>query len=299
MINGLLVVRKEQGITSHKVVELVRRIFGTKKVGHFGTLDPIATGVLLVALGKVTRFFDYYVKKEKTYSGLIRFGYATTTHDIEGEPLSDPREIDLNSVDLESIMKGFIGKILQLPPLFSAKKIQGVAMHRLARRNIPVERKPVPVEIHSLDWQVLDRETLGFTARTSAGTYIRSLAHDIGEKTGCGAYLASLQRDRVGEFSCDSAHTIDEIRACVSTGEFHQVLLPMESLLGEYPKVVVNGAAARGVANGMEVPGKDVLAVIPALEAPFYRIFDDEGKFLALACNNPVLRTFKPLVVVS
>jgi len=298
MIHGLLPVRKEKGSTSHQVVDQVRSIFKTRKVGHFGTLDPFATGVLLVAVGKVTRFFDFYIKKIKTYSGTIRFGYATTTYDEEGIPMAPDQDVDIRDFNWEKIMAVFKGKISQLPPLYSAKKVGGIPMYKLARRNISVERKPVTVEIHSLEWEALDQRHLWFRALTSAGTYIRSIAHDIGQMAGCGAYLASLQRESVGEFTLAQARSIAEIRAISANGNYLGTLLPLESLLTEYPKLIVNDNAARLVSNGGEVCGQDILAVIPAEEKEFYRVFDEEGVFLALARKKPNSRSFKPVVVL-
>jgi tRNA pseudouridine55 synthase len=297
MIHGLVVVNKEKGITSHTVVERVRRLFGTRKAGHFGTLDPQATGVMLVALGQATRFFDFYVKQEKLYSGLIRFGYATTTYDSEGAPQGPKQAIDLFRIDLEALLSQFRGDLMQLPPIFSAKKFKGKPLYKYARRNQEVTINPVSVKIHQLTGRVIDRETMEFAALTSAGTYIRSLAHDLGQKVGVGAFLLELKRERIGSFTLLQARTLDEIEAVVATGDALKAVIPIESLLDEYPKMIVNPAGRRCICNGMSLKAADVLKIFPAVSNDFFRIFDDEGKLLAIAEKEPQAMSFKSSLV--
>ena len=297
MIHGLVVVNKERGMTSHTVVEKVRRLFGTKKAGHFGTLDPQATGVMLVALGQATRFFDFYVKQEKLYSGLIRFGYATNTYDSEGSPQAAKQCIDLFQVDLEALLAQFRGEQLQLPPIFSAKKFKGKPLYKYARRHQEVIINPVSVKIHQLTGRVIDPETLEFSALTSAGTYIRSLAHDLGQKVGVGAFLLELKREKIGLFSLGQARTLSEIEALVAAGNALQAVIPIESLLDEYPKMIVNPVGRRCVCNGMSLKASDVLKIFPAANNDYFRIFDDEGKLLAIAEKEPQAMSFKSCLV--
>ena len=297
MIHGLIVVNKEKGITSHAVVERVRRLFGTKKAGHFGTLDPQATGVMLVALGQATRFFDFYVKQEKLYSGLIRFGYATTTYDSEGAPQAAKQPVDLFQVDLEALLSQFRGGQMQLPPIFSAKKFKGKPLYKYARRHQKVTINPVAVKIHQLTGRVIDHETLEFTALTSAGTYIRSLAHDLGQKVGVGAYLLELKREKIGSFTLQRALTLGEIEDQVAAGQALQAVIPIESLLDEYPKMIVNPVGRRCICNGMSLKASDVLKIFPAASNDFFRIFDDEGKLLAIAEKEPQAMSFKSSLV--
>jgi len=297
MIHGLIVVNKEKGITSHTVVDKVRRLFGTKKAGHFGTLDPQATGVMLVALGQATRFFDFYVKQEKLYSGLIRFGYATTTYDSEGAPMAEKQSVDLFAIDLEALLARFRGGQMQLPPIFSAKKFKGKPLYKYARRNQAVTIQPVSVRIHQLSGRVLDPETMEFSALTSAGTYIRSLAHDLGQAVGVGAFLLELKRERIGAFTLQQARTLGEIEALVAAGDGLQAVIPIESLLGEYPKMIVNPAGRRCICNGMSLKASDVLKIFPAASNDFFRIFDDEGKLLAIAEKEPQAMSFKSSLV--
>jgi tRNA pseudouridine55 synthase len=297
MIHGLVIVNKEKGITSHTVVERARRLFGTKKAGHFGTLDPQATGVMLVALGQATRFFDFYVKQEKLYTGLIRFGYATSTYDSEGTPQGAKQSVDLFQLDLEALLAQFRGGQMQLPPIFSAKKFKGKPLYKYARRNQEVTIHPVAVKIHQLTGRVIDPETIEFAALTSAGTYIRSLAHDLGQKVGVGAFLLELKRERIGSFTLSQARTLDEIDAMVAAGNVLQAVIPIESLLDEYPKMIVNPAGRRCICNGMSLKAADVLKILPAVNNDFFRIFDDEGKLLAIAAKEPHSMTFKSSLV--
>ena len=297
MIHGLVVINKDKGMTSHTVVERVRRLFGTRKAGHFGTLDPQATGVMLVALGQATRFFDFYVKQEKLYSGLIRFGYATSTYDSEGSPQGAKQAIDLSRIDLEALLAEFRGGQMQVPPIFSAKKFKGKPLYKYARRNQEVTILPVAVKIHQLTGRVIDPETLQFSARTSAGTYIRSLAHDLGQKVGVGAFLLELKRERIGSFTLQQALTLGDIEARVAAGTALQAVIPIESLLDEYPKMIVNPVGRRCICNGMSLKASDVLKIFPAANTDYFRIFDDEGKLLAIAEKEPQAMSFKSTLV--
>jgi tRNA pseudouridine55 synthase len=298
MIHGLIAVNKEKGLSSHAVVARVRRLFHTRKAGHFGTLDPAATGLLLVALGQATRFFDFYVKQDKLYSGLIRFGYATRTYDSEGEPLGAKQEVDLERIDLEALLAGFRGRQLQMPPAFSAKKFKGRPLYTYARREQPVRIAAAEITIHELTARVLDGETLEFRALTSSGTYIRSLAHDLGQAVGCGAYLMELKRERIGAFTLEQAVTLEQAEALADSGNSLQAVIPIEKLLEEYPKMIVNQAGRRCVSNGMALKASDVLKIFPAASTAFFRIFDDEGKLLAIARKDPQAMSFKPVLVI-
>jgi tRNA pseudouridine55 synthase len=297
MIHGLIVVNKEKGVTSHTVVERIRRLYGTKKAGHFGTLDPQATGVILIALGQATRFFDFYVKLEKLYTGLIRFGFATSTYDSEGEPQGAKQGIDLFRIDLEALLAQFRGAQMQLPPMFSAKKFKGRPLYKYARRHQEVTVKPAAVNIHQLTGRVIDHETMEFAALTSAGTYIRSLAHDLGQKAGVGAFLLELKRERIGAFTLQQALTLGEIEALAAAGNALRAVTPIEMLLGEFPKMIVNPAGRRCICNGMVLKASDVLKIFPGVSNDYFRIFDDAGKLLAIAEKEPQAMSFKSAMV--
>jgi tRNA pseudouridine55 synthase len=212
-MNAVLIIDKSSGLTSHDVVNRARRILGQRSIGHLGTLDPMATGVLPLVLGSFTRLAQFYLHSEKTYEGTIRFGFATDTYDAEGEPVeaAEPTSPALTLEQLQRLATEFVGVIEQTPPPYSAKKIKGVAAYKLARKHQPVELKPVQVEIKEFTITSLDADRATFRARVASGTYMRSVAHDMGQRLGCGAHLATLRRTSVAEFDLSHAHTLEEI----------------------------------------------------------------------------------------
>jgi tRNA pseudouridine55 synthase len=210
-VNGVLIIDKPAGLTSHDVVNRVRRILGQRSVGHLGTLDPMATGVLPLVVGNFTRLAQFYTASEKTYEGSVRFGFSTDTYDADGEPISPTREITLQKEEVEIVAAKFRGVIEQVPPPFSAKKIQGVPAYKLARQQKEVVLKPVQVEIKEFEILSVAGDRVHFRARVASGTYMRSVAHEMGQLVGCGAHLESLRRTAVAEFSLEDAHTLDEL----------------------------------------------------------------------------------------
>jgi tRNA pseudouridine55 synthase len=207
-MNGVLVIDKPAGMTSHDVVYRVRKIVGERSVGHLGTLDPMATGVLPLVLGNMTRLAQFYLKSDKRYEGTIRLGFATGTYDAEGEPLGPPQPVNVTVDRLREIALRFTGKIQQTPPPFSAKKIAGVPAYKLARKNKEVKLEPVEVEVKELVIKTLTAKDAAFQAHVTGGTYLRSIAHDLGQALGVGAHLASLRRTSVAEFVLEQAHTL-------------------------------------------------------------------------------------------
>src|SRR5271170_445067 len=207
-MNGLLIIDKPQGLTSHDVVNRVRRILHERSIGHLGTLDPSATGVLPLVVGSFTRLAQFYAASEKTYEGVIRFGFSTDTYDADGEPTSPSQPVSLHSEELETVAARFRGVIEQTPPPFSAKKIQGVPAYKLARKKKEVILAPVQVEVKEFDILSVEDDRASFRARVSSGTYMRSVAHDMGRQLGCGAHLHSLRRTAVAEFALADAHTL-------------------------------------------------------------------------------------------
>jgi tRNA pseudouridine55 synthase len=221
-MNGVIIVDKPAGWTSHDVVNRMRRILQQRSVGHLGTLDPLATGVLPLVTGSLTRLAQFYIASEKTYEGVIRFGFATNTYDADGEPLEahggtaapgcpSGQRPDLNLEHLQQLATGFLGLIEQTPPPFSAKKIHGVAAYKLARKQKEVILQPVQVEIKEFLITTFESDRAHFRARVSSGTYMRSIAHEIGLRLGCGAHLESLRRTSVAEFEISQARTVEEI----------------------------------------------------------------------------------------
>ena len=234
LMNGVIIVDKPAGFTSHDVVNRMRRILGQRSVGHLGTLDPLATGVLPLVTGSLTRLAQFYTTSEKTYEGVIRFGFATNTYDADGDPLDtsvgtapqacpersrrgcpEGRRPDLSLETLQKLSARFRGLIEQVPPPFSAKKIHGVPAYKLARKQKEVVIKPVQVEIKEFVILALEGERATFRARVASGTYMRSVAHDMGQLAGSGAHLESLRRTAVAEFEITQAHTLEEIEGQV------------------------------------------------------------------------------------
>jgi tRNA pseudouridine55 synthase len=210
-MNGVIIIDKPAGWTSHDVVNRMRRILGQRAVGHLGTLDPLATGVLPLVTGSLTRLAQFYTTSEKTYEGVIRFGFATNTYDADGEPTSDPHPVTLSLEPIQKLAAGFQGTIEQVPPPFSAKKIHGVPAYKLARKQKEVVLKPVQVEIKEFSILAVEGDRAHFRARVASGTYMRSVAHEMGQRLGSGAHLESLRRTAVAEFEITQAHTLEEI----------------------------------------------------------------------------------------
>jgi len=215
-MNGVLVVDKPAGLTSHDVVNRVRRVLRQRSVGHLGTLDPMATGVLPLVTGSLTRLAQFYTKAEKAYEGTVRFGFSTDTYDAQGEPTSPPQQIVLRADEVEALAAHFRGPIEQMPPPFSAKKIHGIPAYKLARKHKEVILNPVKVEIKEFEILGVEADRARFRARVASGTYMRSVAHDMGQRLGCGAHLESLRRIAVAEFTLADAHTLEAIEAMKS-----------------------------------------------------------------------------------
>jgi tRNA pseudouridine55 synthase len=227
-MNGVIIIDKPAGWTSHDVVNRMRRILGQRSIGHLGTLDPLATGVLPLVTGSLTRLAQFYTASEKTYEGVIRFGFATTTYDADGEPVDahvgtaalgcpSDRRSDLTLDTLQQLSTKFQGLIEQVPPPFSAKKINGVPAYKLARKQQEVVLKPVQVEIKEFTILSLDHDRAHFRARVASGTYMRSVAHEMGQLLGTGAHLESLRRTAVAEFNLTHSHTFEEIETSLDT----------------------------------------------------------------------------------
>ena len=210
-MNGVLIIDKPAGLTSHDVVNRVRRILQQRDIGHLGTLDPMATGVLPLVTGNLTRLAQFYTASEKCYEGTIRFGFSTDTYDAEGEPTSAEQQVILKEEAIEALAARFRGVIEQTPPPFSAKKIKGIPAYKLARKQQEVILKPVQVEIKELTILTVEGDRARFRARVASGTYMRSVAHDMGQLLGCGAHLESLRRTAVAEFTLEDAHTLEDL----------------------------------------------------------------------------------------
>jgi tRNA pseudouridine55 synthase len=267
-VNGVLVIDKAGGMTSHDVVQRVRKLLKTSKVGHLGTLDPMATGVLPLCIGKATRIGQFFPTAPKEYTGEIRFGFATSTFDREGYRTSSENALEHSRSQVEAAMQALTGTFDQEPPLISAKKIGGEPSYKLARRGMAIQSPAVPVEVQRFELLRFEPPIVSFRVVCSGGTYVRSLAHDLGQRLGCGAHLESLRRLRSGVFGFEQAVRLDEATAAN--------VVPMEDLLTEFPAIIVETELEEDrVRHGNPVP--------TGAGAGFARIFNKEGEFLAVA----------------
>jgi tRNA pseudouridine55 synthase len=276
---GVLVIDKPVGPTSHDVVDRVRRALGTRRVGHTGTLDPFASGVLPVCVGKATRLVRFLSGGEKEYAATLRLGFATTTDDLQGEPLGDARVASVEPAALEQAARGFLGDILQVPPTFSAKRSGGRRHHELARAGTPAERTACAVHIAAIEITRVSGDLVEMNVRCSPGTYIRALARDIGERLGVGGHLHALRRTRSGAFGLADAATLDDLQRDGAAAR----MVPLAQLLPELPAVQVGAPGLTALRHGRDLQREAVLSGFP--EAPLgpMRVLDEAGALVAVA----------------
>jgi tRNA pseudouridine55 synthase len=252
-MNGLLVVDKPSGWTSHDVVARVRRLLGERSVGHLGTLDPLATGVLPLVLGRLTRLAQFYNDAEKEYEGEIRLGFATDTYDAAGEPAGPARDVAVTAAQVEAAAARFRGEIEQVPPPFSAKKIGGVPAYKLARKKQDVELKPVKIHVREFAILSLDGDRLRFRSRVSSGTYLRSIAHELGQLLEVGGHLSALRRTAVAEFRIADAHTLEAIEASATSGSADALFHHLRRVLPALPCVTADEDQMARIRTGQSV----------------------------------------------
>jgi tRNA pseudouridine55 synthase len=284
-------VDKPPDMTSHDVVDAVRRVTGQRKVGHAGTLDPLATGVLLVCLGQATRVSEYLMAGRKRYRASIVLGMTTDTYDADGEIVSRDGQSDFSQQEIEDALACFAGRIQQIPPMYSAIKQGGQPLHKLARQGKTVERPPRPVEIDEIrviDWTA---PTLIVEVACSPGTYIRSLAHDLGQKLGSGAYLAALVRLRSGRFGLEDAVSLDRLEEAFEHGRGEEYLVPFDEALLDWPALVVGELDARRIGQGQAVS-----ATSPSAQGSgaLCRAYSLDGDFVALLTYDATDRLWRP-----
>ncbi len=270
-MNGIIVVDKPEGMTSHDVVSRMRRILGTRRIGHSGTLDPLATGVLPVFVGRATRACEFALCDEKAYTARFRLGMVTDTQDITGEVLME-RPVTVTPSEVVSAAQSFIGDILQTPPMYSAIKVDGTPLYKLAREGKTVERKAREIRIESIAVRHIGENEYEMDVSCSKGTYIRTLIYDIGEKLSCGAVMTALRRTKSGVFEIEMAKTLEEIE---KEAEF----LPVDFMFREYESVTISAAGEKKCRNG---------AVVPFGGEPgkTYRVYSETGEFLMLAVGD-------------
>lgn len=294
-MNGVLIIDKPAGMTSHDVVNRLRRILGERSVGHLGTLDPMATGVLPMVVGSFTRLAQFYLDSEKMYEGTIHFGFATDTYDAEGEPMSTSQPVSLQRDAVESLAGRFRGILVQIPPPFSAKKIQGVPAYKLARKHKEVVLKPVQVEVKEFEILAVTADRAQFRARVASGTYMRSIAHDMGQALGCGAHLESLRRTGVAEFRVEDSHTLDGLAATVGKSRVEdssEFFVHPRKLLPQLPSVTADEATAARIRSGRTVNLPDLS------RARQVKVFAGQRDLIAIA-TRVAGTLFHPKMVLS
>lgn len=292
-MNGLLVIDKPPSLTSHDVVARLRRITGERSIGHLGTLDPMATGVLPLLLGRFTRLAQYFSSAEKSYTGTIRFGFSTDTYDAEGQPTSPSVEPELTLAEVCAAASGFQGETQQLPPPFSAKKIDGTPAYKLARAGKPVELKPATICVTHFEILGLNGAEAHFELTVSAGGYVRSIAHQMGQQFGCGAHLSSLRRTQAGAFTLAGAHALDELAAFAGDlGALDGKCVHPRSILPHMPAVTADETALGRLRNG----GQANLAEFSP--AKLVRVFEGQRHLVAIA-QRLAGTLFQPVVVLG
>ena len=312
-VDGILVVDKPRGKTSHDIVESVRRLAGFRGIGHLGTLDPLATGVLVLALGRATRLARFYGGRRKRYTCAVRFGFATGTYDADGEALGPDLAPVLDAEEIAALAGRFVGRIQQMPPQFSAKKIHGRPAHELARKHKSVNLEPVDVDVYEFRLTGIEGSVARFVVECGSGTYIRSLAQDLGKLHGAGAHLAEIVRTAVGEFTLDQATTLPSLVEDAKAGRFLERVIRLENLLPELPRATVLPIIEKRVRHGAKFnlplaqiqPGQMSSAQgAPAqLDSGDWkpsrlRVFNQQGQLIAIA--EPVVpRTYQPVVVLE
>ena len=296
-MNGLLIIDKPSGMTSHDVVGKLRKITGERSIGHLGTLDPMATGVLPMLLGKFTRLAQYFSSAEKSYTGAIRFGFATDTYDAEGQAAGPDLWTEVNPPlmleRVQEVAARFHGEMKQMPPAFSAKKIAGTPAYKLAREGKPVELKTATIRISSFEILALTGAEASFAMSISAGGYVRSVAHEMGQDLGCGAHLSSLRRTQAGVFTLDGAHTLDELAPL--TGDLNaleMLCIHPRSLLPEMPAVTGDAMVLGRLRNGAQ-------ANLPEFsQAPLVKVFASQRELVGVA-KRVAGTLFQPVVVMG
>jgi tRNA pseudouridine55 synthase len=288
-MDGILVVNKPRGITSHDVVSKVRRIAGQKRVGHAGTLDPLAMGVLLVCLGKATRVAEYLAGSDKTYRAVMRLGIETDTYDADGQIVAT-QPVSVSESELRAALNQFAGEVDQVPPMYSALKREGQPLYKLARKGIEVEREPRRVTIDAITLREFQLPDVTIDVRCSAGTYIRSLAHDVGAKLACGAHLIELTRLASGAFTIDEAVRLEDLSGL----ELTRLLRPLDAALQNLPAITLDVDQARRV-----VMGQAIALDVGASPAEHYRVYNDGGVLLAIMTFDPAARRLSPHKVLA
>jgi tRNA pseudouridine55 synthase len=292
-LSGIVNVDKPPGVTSHDVVDAVRRVAGQRKVGHAGTLDPMATGVLLVCLGQATRVAEYLMDGTKKYRATIVLGATTDTYDADGDVVDQGGRTDWQQAEIEAALAAFVGQIEQVPPMYSAIKRDGEPLYKLARQGKTVERPPRQVEIDEIELLDWAPPSMIVQVTCSPGTYIRSLAHDLGQRLGSGAYLAALVRLASGRFILEDAVSLERLEEAFEHGHEDRYLLPVDEALLDWPALIVGTHDAQRIVQGQAISGEP-----PANgdrgERVLARAYSCDGDFLAIMAYHPEMERWRP-----
>ena len=293
---GIIVIHKEKGFTSHDVVAKLRGILHMKKIGHTGTLDPDATGVLPVALGKGTKLVDLLTDKEKTYEAVLHLGIDTDTQDMSGTVLEE-RPVNVTEEEVRKVLKSFVGEQLQVPPMYSALKVNGKKLYELAREGKTVERKARPVCFYEIEPLEFHLPLVKIRVTCSKGTYIRTLCHDIGEKLGCGGCMESLVRTRVADFTLEQSFTLSQIEQMVKDGTIDSAIRPIDSVFAQYPAVTAKPEYEKMLYNGNRMALLCFSDYRADGSAEPVRVYDWNGAFIGIYRIDDAGLTLKPVKI--
>ncbi len=294
MINGILNVYKEAGFTSHEVVAKLRGICRQKKIGHTGTLDPEAVGVLPVCLGSGTKLCDMLTDKSKEYEAVLLLGQVTDTQDVTGTVLEE-HEVTVDEEQAVEPIRSFVGAYEQIPPMYSALKVNGKRLYELARAGKEVERKGRPVEIHNIEILSVSLPEITFRVACSKGTYIRTLCHDIGQKLGCGGTMKSLKRTRVGIFTIDGALKLSQLEELAAQGRLEEKVIPVEAMFTELPALTVKDAFARLIENGNAFYPGQAEESVRTPDGGQVRVYDRKGRFYGIYAFSEEKERYQPV----
>lgn len=281
MYHGIINVYKEAGFTSHDVVAKLRGICKQKKIGHTGTLDPDAVGVLPVCLGSATRLCDMLTDRQKEYVAKLRLGMVTDTQDISGKVL-EQKEVNVSDEEFEGALMSFLGETMQVPPMYSALKINGKKLYELARQGREVERTPRPVTIYEIE--IIRRDSPEYTIRVrcSKGTYIRTLCHDIGQKLGCGGVMTGLTRTQVGEFKLEKAFTLLQLQQYADEERLSEIIFPIDGVFEKLSQLIVKEKSEKALLNGNQLKPGDVLISSEPVDGEEFRVYSHQGYFFGV-----------------
>ena len=293
MTDGILNINKSCGPTSHDVVSRVRKLIDMRRVGHAGTLDPLATGILLVCVGRATRVVEYLMDRRKVYRARVRLGIVTNTYDAEGQVVAESK-VEVGRDQVERTLEQFRGEIVQIPPMYSAVKHEGMPLYQLARQGIEVEREPRQVEVFRLDLVAWEPPKCTLEVVCSRGTYVRALAHDLGQALGCGAYLTGLVRLASGDFRLEDAVTMDQLARIAAAGDWSDVLHPIDAALTSFPALQLDEEDARRLCAGQSVSSLGQIHPVERVEDMMARVYKLDGTFLALATYDSTADVWRP-----